>query len=202
MHQSERKTRSPKAVLMRHAEMPNRRFRQIMTSLVQHLHSFAREVKLTEARWFAGIQFLPRPDTCVLRQAPGSGSSFRYTRSLDAEVTAQNNRKPEGYWESTIFRPFPCGSSPEYARGDDIANGAKGEPFVPGHGSGTSNGKAIPKTPDWETLARLMDSFYDVQYANQEAHRARATLHAGPDGKNSISAPSSPKHIRSHMTAL
>jgi len=30
------------AVLARHAEMPNERFRQIMTSLVQHLHSFLR----------------------------------------------------------------------------------------------------------------------------------------------------------------
>lgn len=29
-----------------------------MTSLVQHLHSIASEVKLTEAEWFAGIQFL------------------------------------------------------------------------------------------------------------------------------------------------
>ena len=34
------------------------RLATIMTSLVQHLHSFAREVKLTEAEWMQAIQFL------------------------------------------------------------------------------------------------------------------------------------------------
>ncbi|MGC8040527.1 dioxygenase, partial [Salmonella enterica] len=34
--------------------MPNERLRQIMTSLVQHLHAFAREVQLTEEEWFEG----------------------------------------------------------------------------------------------------------------------------------------------------
>ncbi len=29
-----------------------------MTNLVQHLHAFAREVRLTEAEWFRGIEFL------------------------------------------------------------------------------------------------------------------------------------------------
>jgi len=34
------------------------RFKQIMTSLVKHVHAFVREVELTEEEWFAGIQFL------------------------------------------------------------------------------------------------------------------------------------------------
>ncbi len=46
------------AVLARHAGLADERLRQIMTSLVQHLHAFAREVKLTEEEWFAGIRFL------------------------------------------------------------------------------------------------------------------------------------------------
>ena len=46
------------AVLARHAGMPNERLRQIMTSLVQHLHAFAREVQLTEEEWFEGVRFL------------------------------------------------------------------------------------------------------------------------------------------------
>ena len=39
------------AVLARHAQAPDARLKEIMTSLVQHLHEFAREVKLTEAEW-------------------------------------------------------------------------------------------------------------------------------------------------------
>lgn len=169
------------AVLARHAEMPNERFRQIMTSLVQHLHSFAREVKLTEAEWFAGIQFL----TETGHMCSDKRQEFILlsdTLGLSMLVTAQNNRKPEGCTESTVFGPFHVEDSPEYALGDDIANGAKGEPcFVRGTVRDI-NGKAIPnaRLELWQADA---DGFYDVQYANQEAHRARATLHAGPDGK-------------------
>ncbi|MGE8201021.1 MAG: dioxygenase, partial [Variovorax sp.] len=36
------------AVLARFADTPDPRLHEIMTSLVQHLHAFAREVKLTE----------------------------------------------------------------------------------------------------------------------------------------------------------
>ncbi|RZI97005.1 MAG: hydroxyquinol 1,2-dioxygenase, partial [Rubrivivax sp.] len=46
------------AVLGRLAQTPDPRLKEIMTSLVQHLHAFAREVKLTEDEWMQGIQFL------------------------------------------------------------------------------------------------------------------------------------------------
>src|SRR6516225_2626902 len=40
------------------AESP--RYREVMQSLVRHLHAFAREVRLTQAEWEAGIEFLTR----------------------------------------------------------------------------------------------------------------------------------------------
>ena len=43
------------AVIASHAGAEDARLRDVMTSLVQHLHAFAREVKLTEAEWRAGI---------------------------------------------------------------------------------------------------------------------------------------------------
>ena len=46
------------AVLARHTGAADPRLREVMTSLVQHLHAFARDVRLTEAEWFAGIRFL------------------------------------------------------------------------------------------------------------------------------------------------
>jgi len=36
------------------------RFREVMTSLVTHLHEFARDLRLTEQEWAAGIDFLTR----------------------------------------------------------------------------------------------------------------------------------------------
>ena len=46
------------AVIAGHAGAADARLRDVVTSLVQHLHAFAREVRLTEDEWFAGIRFL------------------------------------------------------------------------------------------------------------------------------------------------
>jgi hydroxyquinol 1,2-dioxygenase len=48
------------AVVEQLANTPDPRSKQIMTSLVRHLHEFAREVNLTEDEWFQGIDFLTR----------------------------------------------------------------------------------------------------------------------------------------------
>ena len=36
------------------------RFRQVLVSLVQHLHDFAREVQLTGDEWFTAMDFIER----------------------------------------------------------------------------------------------------------------------------------------------
>lgn len=68
------------AVIARHAAARDARLREVMTSLVQHLHAFAREVKLTEAEWAAGLDFIAecgrrnggaRPETALLSDALG-----------------------------------------------------------------------------------------------------------------------------------
>jgi catechol 1,2-dioxygenase len=46
------------AVLAAMAKAPDPRLRQIMESLVRHLHAFVREVKLTEPEWEKGIEFI------------------------------------------------------------------------------------------------------------------------------------------------
>ena len=47
------------------------RLREVMQSLVKHLHAFAREVQLTDKEWFAGIEFL----TAVGKKSPATGRS-------------------------------------------------------------------------------------------------------------------------------
>lgn len=169
------------AVLARHAGMKDARLREIMTSLVQHLHSFAREVKLTEEEWLAGIRFL----TDVGHITDDKRQEFILlsdTLGLSMLVTALNNRKPEGCTEATVFGPFHVGGAPEYALGDDVSNGAKGEPcFVRGVVRDL-NGKAVPNAT-MEVWQADADGFYDVQYAGLDKHRARGILHTGPDGE-------------------
>ena len=48
-------------VLASFAGAASPRYREIMQSLVRHLHSFAREVRLTDAEWQQGIEFLLSP---------------------------------------------------------------------------------------------------------------------------------------------
>jgi len=117
------------AVLARHAGMSDERLREIVTSLIQHLHAFAREVKLTEDEWFAGIKFL----TDTGHTTTDKRQEFILlsdTLGLSMLVTAQQNRKPQGCTESTVFGPFHVEDSPEYPLGADISNGAKGEPCL------------------------------------------------------------------------
>jgi protocatechuate 3,4-dioxygenase beta subunit len=45
-------------VLRRLDATPDARLREVMQALVRHLHGFAREVRLTEAEWVAGVHFL------------------------------------------------------------------------------------------------------------------------------------------------
>jgi hydroxyquinol 1,2-dioxygenase len=169
------------AVNARLGEDINPRLREIMTSLVHHLHAFAREVKLTEEEWFAGIQFL----TDTGHMCGDKRQEFILlsdTLGLSMLVTAQNNRKPPGCTESTVFGPFHVENSPEHALGDDIANGARGEPcFVRGMVRDI-DGKPVPhaRIEVWQADEK---GFYDVQYPDQHEHRARATLHADPEGK-------------------
>ena len=67
-------------VLRRFDATSNPRLRQIMQSLVKHLHAFVRDVELTEAEWMAGIEFLTAVGPEV-RSAIGRSSSCCRTRS-------------------------------------------------------------------------------------------------------------------------
>jgi hydroxyquinol 1,2-dioxygenase len=120
------------AVLMSFANCTDRRTHDIMISLVQHLHAFAREVKLTEAELAEAVRFLTatghvtddkRQEFILLSDVLG----------LSMLVTAQNNDKPAGCTEATVFGPFYVPGAPEFRNGDDISRGAPGEPcFVSG----------------------------------------------------------------------
>lgn len=169
------------AVLARVADTPDPRLREIVSSLVRHLHAFARETRLTEAEWFKGIEYV----TAVGQKCTPTRQEYILLSDvlgLSMLVTMMNNRKPEGCTEATVFGPFHVEDSPEYALGADVANGAVGEPcFVRGMVRGL-DGKPVPdaEIQVWQADAA---GFYDVQYADLNEHRARGTLHADADGR-------------------
>lgn len=169
------------AVLARLSQTPDPRLKQIMTSLVQHLHAFAREVKLTEAEWMAGIEFL----TATGQKCDDQRQEFILlsdTLGLSMLTVAMNNDKPAGCTEATVFGPFHVEGAPRLEHGADVANGAPGEPCqvrgsVRGLGGEAVAGAEIDV---WQADA---DGLYDVQREGLGHAQGRGVLRSGPDGR-------------------
>jgi len=161
------------------------RLRTIITSLVQHLHSFARDVKLTEDEWFKAIQFLTEAGH-ITDDKRQEFILLSDTLGLSMLVMAQNNKKPSKCTEATVFGPFYVEGAPEYENGADISNGARGEPcFVSGQIRGL-DGSPVPgaQIDVWQSDE---DGFYDVQRspedADSAAHQARGRLRSDDEGR-------------------
>jgi hydroxyquinol 1,2-dioxygenase len=90
------------AVLARNSGATDARLGEVMTSLVQHLHAFARDIKLTEQEWQRGIAFLAQAGK-VSSPDRQEFVLLSHTLGLSTLVLAQNDRKPAGCTEATIF---------------------------------------------------------------------------------------------------
>ena len=156
------------------------RLKEVMQSLTRHLHNFLREVRLTEAEWNAGIEFLTaaghitddkRQEFVLLSDVLGASM----------QTIAINNQAYKGATEATVFGPFFLEDAPEIPIGGDIAGGAAGQPcWVEGTVNDTS-GNPVPgaRIEVWEADE---DGFYDVQYGDNRI-AGRAHLFADDDGK-------------------
>ena len=168
------------AVIARFAGTPDARLKELMTSLVQHLHAFAREVKLTEAEWLAGVEFL----TATGRKCDDKRQEFILlsdTLGLSMLTVAMNNDKPQGCTEATVFGPFHVEGAPHFDNGADVANGAVGEPCVVRGRVLGLGGEAVAGA-DIEVWQADAEGHYDVQYADLDKFQARGVLRSGADG--------------------
>jgi hydroxyquinol 1,2-dioxygenase len=169
------------AVIARLATTPDARLKEILTSLVQHLHSFAREVKLTEPEWLQGIEFL----TATGQMCNDKRQEFILlsdTLGLSMLTVAMNNDKPLGCTEPTVFGPFFLEDAPRVELGGDVANGAIGEPCMVRGSVKALDGTPVPNAliNVWQADA---DGNYDVQYSHLAHPQARGILHADDYGR-------------------
>ncbi|MCX4853433.1 dioxygenase family protein [Streptomyces canus] len=155
------------------------RLQELMTSLVKHLHSFIREVRLTEEEWGTAIDFLTKVGhiTDEVRQ---EFILLSDTLGASMQTINVNNQAYQGATEATVFGPFFVEDSPTIELGDDLAFGAPGEPcWVEGtvtDTDGTPLAGALIEV--WEADE---DGLYDVQYeAGKRAGRAH--LFSAADG--------------------
>jgi len=168
------------AVLERFSNTPDPRLKEIIFSLVQHLHDFAREVRLTEEEWLEGIKFLTRAGH-ITDDKRQEFILISDTLGLSMLTVAMNNQKPEGCTEATVVGPFHVENAPVYNLGDDVGNGAIGAPcFVKGTIKGLG-GEPVPGA-HIEVWQSDEDGMYDVQKPNLDHAQGRGVLKADAEG--------------------
>lgn len=142
----------------------NNRLREVITSLIRHLHGFVREIRLTEAEWNAGIGFLTEVGaiTTPTRQEFVLLSDILGISMLTVAV---NEPGDSTVTESTVFGPFFVHDSPLIPLGGDIAGGATGEPSWVSGTVTDVEGNPIEgaRIEVWEADDEGM---YDVQYTD------------------------------------
>ena len=104
------------------------RLAEIMTSLVRHLHDFAREVQLTEEEWLAAMLWLTKTgqisDEKRLEFILASD-----VLGLSMLVVQMNHRFDERATPATVLGPFHIEGSPELDFGGDMSEGVEGRPL-------------------------------------------------------------------------
>lgn len=169
------------AVLARHVDTADPRLKEIMDSLIRHLHDFAREVHLTEDEWFQGIQFLTRCGH-ITDDRRQEFILLSDVLGLSMLTVAMNNDKPAQCTESTVFGPFHVDGAPHYELGADISNGAHGIPcLVRGTVRGLDGSPIAGASMDvWQSDE---DGLYDVQHEDIDHAQARGILHTDEQGR-------------------
>jgi hydroxyquinol 1,2-dioxygenase len=172
------------AVLAKLEGATDARFKQIMTSLIKHVHAFVREVELTEQEWLTAIRFL----TATGQKCDDKRQEYILlsdTLGVSMLVDAINHRQPAGATESTVLGPFHVDGAPDLPSGADIAQGVPGEPTYYSGRVRSPDGKPIAgATLDiWSTDG---EGFYDVQRKDMQGLRARAKIKTDADGRYSF----------------
>jgi hydroxyquinol 1,2-dioxygenase len=117
------------AVIDSFVDTPDPRLREILTSLVRHLHDFGREVQLTQEEWERGIEFLTAlGQKCDATRQEWVLCSDVLGMSMVVETMADGNRA--GATEGTVLGPFHMVASPERRSGDTIDLVGAGRPCV------------------------------------------------------------------------
>ena len=174
----------PQAVLEEYgSKTEDPRLREIMLSLITHLHSFVKDVKLTEEEWFKAIMFL----TAVGQKCDDKRQEFILlsdTLGVSSLVDSVNHDRSGVGTENTVLGPFYVPGSPEKKMGDSIVQKAteKGVTAV-------INGTVIDKNGNpvagavldvWQSSS---EGFYHMQDENMPEFNLCGRFTTGADGK-------------------
>jgi hydroxyquinol 1,2-dioxygenase len=149
------------AVVESFAAAADPRLRELLTSLVRHLHAFVRDTEPTIAEWERAIAFL----TATGHKCDHERQEFILLSDVlgvSMLVETINNRKTAGATESTVLGPFHMIASPRRALGDTIDLVGTGPQCVLEGRVLSADGRPLPGAvlDVWQANDQ---GFYDVQ---------------------------------------
>jgi hydroxyquinol 1,2-dioxygenase len=170
------------AVVASFAGTGDPRLREVLESLVRHLHGFVREVEPTFAEWEGAMEFL----AATGRMCDGQRQEFILLSDMlgvTMLVDAVNHRKATAATESTVLGPFHMVESPARELGDSIDLVATGQPCVVSGQVRSLGGRPLAGAlvDVWQADDH---GFYDVQQpGTQPAGNGRGLFTCDGDGR-------------------
>jgi hydroxyquinol 1,2-dioxygenase len=170
------------AVVASFAGTADPRLREILTSLVAHLHDFVREVEPTMREWERAIDFL----TATGQMCDDQRQEFILLSDVlgvSMLVETINHRKATTATESTVLGPFHVVESPRRDLGDSIDLVGEGQPCVV-----TGRVLSLDGTPLADALVDVWQAsdqgYYDVQEPDvQPLGNGRGLFTTAADGR-------------------
>ena len=170
------------------ARCSDERLRVLMTSLVKHVHAFAREVDLTPDEWLAGLKFLTatgqisterRPEFILLSDTLGLSMMVVALAQARASGQVQGAIAPT---EATVEGPFFWPGAPDMPLGADIAEGVPGEPTLYMGRVTDVDGRPLAGAL-LDVWSGDGDGKYDVQLSAEPTMKARGRLRTDAEGR-------------------
>jgi len=169
--------------LARWQSIPDPRLRQVMQSLIKHLHGFVRDIEPTQAEWATAIDWLTRTGKlCSEKRQEFILSSD--VLGVSMLVDAINHRQAGGATPSTVEGPFHVPNAPPVEDGGNMAEGAPGiSCFVTGRVRGLDGEPVVGAVLDlWQTDG---EGLYEDQRDTQGPYM-RGLYQSQPDGSYTI----------------
>lgn len=171
-------------VLRAYGDTPDPRLRELLTSLIRHLHAFAVETELTSAEWMAGLQFL----TAVGQLCDDERQEFVLLSDvLGLSSLVETLNGPQGATEATVLGPFYLAGAPRRELGAAIGRPQDGEPtLIRGRVTDTRGMPIAAASLDvWQCAS---NGLYDIQDPHQPEFNLRGVFTTGADGAYSFRA--------------
>ncbi|MFD9124261.1 maleylacetate reductase and hydroxyquinol 1,2-dioxygenase domain-containing protein [Kitasatospora sp. NPDC059571] len=160
---------------------PDPRVRQLLGSLVRHLHDFLTSNDVTESEWQHAIDFLTRTGQ-ICSPTRQEFVLLSDTLGISSVVDLMTNSRAPGTTSSAVLGPFYVEGPPETAHGRDIAEGLDGTPLWADILITDTDGAPVAGAvvDVWQADT---NGFYDVQLPDLDHPVLRARLRSDEDGR-------------------